>query len=244
MIFDLRLIIANQDALWGGLYVTFLATLISLAIGMAGALVVQLLRSTGRKLPVALAEAYVTFFRTTPEMVLIFWAYFCLPVALGLQLDGLWAGCLSLGLVTAAYLAEILRAGIGSVSRGQFEAARSLGLRPLALWWRVILPQALKVMIPPFINYLTELIKNTTLLAAIGVGELAFVAYNLGAQTFRYFEFITAIGIGFFIIIFPISLLARHLENTKVQQSAAEVLSRASHAVKAGSRTLAATGGA
>lgn len=244
MTFDLRLIIANQDALWGGLYVTCLATLLSLAIGMVGALVIQFLRSTRRKLPIFVAEAYVTFFRTTPEMVLIFWAYFCLPVALGLQLDGLWAGCLSLGLVTAAYLAEILRAGIGSVSGGQFEAARSLGLKPVAMWWRVIMPQALKVMIPPFINYLTELIKNTTLLAAIGVGELAFVAYNLGAQTFRYFEFITAIGIGFFIIIFPISLLARHLEQTKLGTSAAEVLSKASHSTAAAQPALARTGGA
>ena len=217
MNFNIGVLEANYPALLGGLMVTCLATLIALSIGFVVAIVMVALRLGGGKWARRFVDAYLTFFRTTPEMVLIFWAYFCLPAVLGIQMSGLTAGSLSLGLVTGAYLAEIFRAGIQSVPKGQFEAGRALGLSRFALWTRVVLPQGVPLMTPPFINYLTELIKNTTLLAAIGVAELAYVAYNLGAQTFRYFEFITAIGIGYFLIIFPISLLSRRLEKTRRQ---------------------------
>jgi His/Glu/Gln/Arg/opine family amino acid ABC transporter permease subunit len=217
MNFNIGVLEANYPALLGGLMVTCLATLIALSIGFVVAIVMVTLRLGGGKWARRFVDAYLTFFRTTPEMVLIFWAYFCLPAVLGIQMSGLTAGSLSLGLVTGAYLAEIFRAGIQSVPKGQFEAGRALGLTRFALWTRVVLPQGVPLMTPPFINYLTELIKNTTLLAAIGVAELAYVAYNLGAQTFRYFEFITAIGIGYFLIIFPISLLSRRLEKTRRQ---------------------------
>jgi His/Glu/Gln/Arg/opine family amino acid ABC transporter permease subunit len=219
MNFHTGVLLAHYPALLSGLMVTCLATAIALAVGVVvGALLVAL-RLAGGRWSRRFVDGYLTFFRTTPEMVLIFWAYFCLPVVLGVQMSGLTAGSLSLGLVTAAYLAEIFRAGIQSVPKGQFEAGRALGLRPFALWTRVVLPQGVPLMTPPFINYLTELIKNTTLLAAIGVAELAYEAYNLGAQTFRYFEFITAIGLGYFIVIFPISLLSRRLEKTRRQAS-------------------------
>jgi His/Glu/Gln/Arg/opine family amino acid ABC transporter permease subunit len=218
MSFNLAVLIGGESALLGGLAVTCLITLIALAVGLAGAVALQLLRATRSRPLAALVRGYIVFFRTTPEMVLIFWAYFCMPMALGWQVSGLAAGSVTLGLVAAAYYAEILRAGIEAVPRGQFEAARSLGLRPYPVWTRVILPQTVVVVMAPSVNYLTELIKNTTLLAAIGVGELAFVAYNMGAQTYRYFEFITAIGVGYFILIFPISLLARSIERRNLRQ--------------------------
>ncbi len=215
MSFNLNVLLDAVPDLLSGLVMTCVATLIALGVGLFGAVVLQLFRTSGRRSLVGFVQAYICFFRTTPEMVLIFWAYFCMPVAFGWQVSGLAAGSVTLGLVAAAYLAEILRAGIESVPPGQFEAARALGLHAFPVWARVVLPQAMVVMTAPFMNYLTELIKNTTLLAAIGVGELAFVAYNLGAQSFRYFEFITAIGIGYFALIFPLSLLAHSLEQRK-----------------------------
>jgi His/Glu/Gln/Arg/opine family amino acid ABC transporter permease subunit len=207
----------NSSALFGGLLLTCLSTAIALAVGLIGAPVLHLLRSSHISAAGWAVNAYISFFRTTPEMVLIFWAYFCLPVAIGWQASGLAAGSVTLGLVAAAYLAEILRAGIESVPKGQFEAARSLGLHAFSLWTRVVLPQATPVMMGPFVNYLTELIKNTTLLAAVGVGELAFVAYTLGSRTYRYFEFITAVGVCYFALIFPISMLAHFLEWRRVK---------------------------
>ena len=217
MSFNLNVVLGSGPALVAGLLVTCLVTLIALAVGLLGAVLLQLLRSARSRALRRAVDGYICFFRTTPEMVLIFWAYFCMPIAFGWQVSGLGAGSVTLGLVAAAYLAEILRAGIESVPRGQVEAARALGLHRGPLWLRVILPQAMTIMTAPFMNYLTELIKNTTLLAAIGVGELAFVAYNLGAQTFRYFEFITAIGVGYFCLIFPISLLAHLLEQRRAR---------------------------
>lgn len=217
MTFNLSALVANLPALASGLLVTCLATAIALAVGMVGAVALHILRSSSVLFFRRFVRAYISFFRTTPEMVLIFWAYFCMPVALGWQVSGLAAGSVTLGLVAAAYLTEILRAGIKSVPKGQVEAALSLGLRPFPLWSRVVLPQAMAVMMAPFMNYLTELIKNTTLMAAIGVSELAFVAFTLGAQTYRYFEFITAIGIGYFILIFPISMIAHFFEQRQLR---------------------------
>jgi His/Glu/Gln/Arg/opine family amino acid ABC transporter permease subunit len=212
MSLGLTAVVDNGSALFSGFLLTCLSTAIALAVGLVGAPALHLLRSSGFSPAEWMVTGYISFFRTTPEMVLIFWAYFCLPIAIGWQVSGLAAGSVTLGLVAAAYLAEILRAGIESVPKGQFEAARSLGLCAFSMWAKVVLPQAMPVMMGPFVNYLTELIKNTTLLAAVGVGELAFVAYTLGSQTYRYFEFISAIGVCYFVLIFPISMLGHFLE--------------------------------
>jgi His/Glu/Gln/Arg/opine family amino acid ABC transporter permease subunit len=210
--FDTGVLARHWPLLLQGLQVTVAATLAALAIGVAGGALLCAMGRSRRAWAARLARGYVHFFRVTPEMILIFWGYFCLPELLGLQISGFWTGVGTLGLVAAAYLTEIFRAGIQAVPKGQWEAARALGLRFAPLWGRVVLPQALRLMIPPFVNYFTELVKNTTLLSAIGVGELALQAYLLGGQTFRYVEFLTAIAIGYFLVIFPTSLLARRLE--------------------------------
>ena len=213
MEFQLGIIVRNYPLLISGLLVTLLVTAIALVIGVALGGVICAARLSGRPALVRAAKAYILFFRVTPEMVLIFWAYFCVPLVFDVRVSGLWAGSVTLGLVAAAYYAEIFRAGIGALPKGQSEAARSLGMRGVPLWRLVILPQALRMMIPPLVNYFTELLKNTTLLSAIGVGELALQAYLLGGQTFRYVEFLTAIAVIYFLIIFPLSVTSRHLEH-------------------------------
>jgi hypothetical protein len=92
--------------------------------------------------------------------VLIFWMFYCLPPLLGVQVPGLLSGALALALVSAAYLAEIFRGGIQSVSKGQWEAASSLALPRRVVWTKVIVPQAIRISVPPFINFLTELLKG------------------------------------------------------------------------------------
>jgi len=166
-------------------------------------------------MPAALARGYVTVFRTIPEIVLIFWMYYCLPPLLGVPPTpwmGILMGSLALALVSGAYLAEIFRAGIQSVSRGQWEAAGALALPRRTLWTRVVIPQATRIGVPPFINFLTELLKGTTLLATVGVADLALKAYVLGGQTFRYLEFLSAIALIYFVVIFPVARLAEHVE--------------------------------
>jgi len=145
-------------------------------------------------------------------MILIFWAYFCVPMIFEFKVSGFWTGSVALGLVTAAYLAEIFRAGFNAIPVGQLDAADSLGLKFYVKWRFIIAPQLMKIMIPPLFNYFTELLKNTSLLSGIGVAELALQAYLLGGQTFRYVEFLTAIAILYFLMIFPLSFISRKLE--------------------------------
>jgi polar amino acid transport system permease protein len=212
MTFDGSLLVRFWPVLAQGLVVTLEIAVVGLIVAIVGgALVCAGRRSAGAPFRAA-ALGYIAFFRITPEVILIFWAYFCIPLLTGEKVSGFWAGSVTLGLIGAAYLAEIFRAGIETVPRGQWEAARALGLPRYPLWRCVVLPQALRFSIPPLVNYFTEFLKNTTLLAAIGVSELSLQAYLLGGQTFRYLEFLTAIAMVYFAIIFPFSLLSRRLE--------------------------------
>lgn len=212
MTFDTSLLVRYYPQLLDGLWVTLAVVAIGLLIAIVGGGVVCAGRRSASRALSAFARAYIAFFRITPEVVLLFWAYFCIPLLTGRKVSGFWAGTITLGLIGAAYLAEIFRGGIATVPKGQFEAARSLGLPRYPMWRCVILPQALRFSVPPLVNYFTEFLKNTTLLAAIGVSELSLQAYLLGGQTFRYVEFLTAIAFVYFAIIFPLSLLSRRLE--------------------------------
>lgn len=213
MKFNLAILVQHYPPLITGLVLTLVIALIALSIGIVGGGLLCAARLSKQRALNRLAYGFIVFFRVTPEMILIFWAYYCVPLVFGLRVSGLWAGSVTLGLVAAAYLAEIFRAGILALPRGQTEAAWSLGMRGAALWRFVVLPQALRLMVPAFMNYFTELMKNTTLLSAIGVGELALQAYLLGGQTYRYLEFLSAIALVYFLLIFPFSLASRRLEH-------------------------------
>ena len=216
MDFQFRVIEQNMPLLLQGLWVTLQITLVAVVLGVTlGALLCAGRLSASRGLD-RFVRGYVLFFRATPEMVLIFWGYFCVPLIFNIKVSGLWTGSVALGLVTAAYLAEIFRAGIQAVPKGEVEAGRALGVKGYPLWRFVILPQALRLMVPPLVNYFTELLKNTTLLSGIGVAELALQAYLVGGQTFRYVEMLSAIALIYFAIIFPLSVLSRRLEHREV----------------------------
>lgn len=202
----------NLPALLEGVRVTLASFAIALGIGLPLGLAVCGFRLRSGGWGAAAGAAYVTVFRAIPEIVLIFWMFYCLPPITGFRVSGLLSGSLALGLVSGAYLGEIFRGGVQSVPPGQWEAARSLALPRWTIWTRVVAPQAARLSIPPFINYMTELLKGTTLLATIGVTDLALRAYVLGAQTFRYFEFLTAIALLYFVIIFPAARLAERVE--------------------------------
>jgi polar amino acid transport system permease protein len=211
---DLRFGVIQQhlEPLLLGLSLTAAASLVALAVGLPLGLLLCAGQRSRRAVPSSLARGYVWVLRTVPEALIVFWIYFCTPFFLPLPLSGFWSGSIALGAVAAAYFAEIFRAGIGAVPQSQVEAGRSLGLPGYVLWTRVIAPQALRIITPPVVNYISELVKNTTILATIGVGELAFQAYKLGAETFRYFEFLTAIAVAYFVVIFSIAALSRTLE--------------------------------
>lgn len=204
--------LAHLPQLTAGLAVTLAILGAGGLIAVAGGTLlcsVRIGRGRGR----GLARVLITFFRTVPEVVLIFWAYYCLPRLFGGRVSGFWAGTVTLGLIGSAYLAEIFRAGVEGVARGQAEAARALGLRPRHVWRFVVGPQALRLSIPPLVNYFSEFLKNTTLLSAIGVADLSLQAFLIGGQTFQYMGYLSAIAVVYFAMIFPISLLSRRLEH-------------------------------
>ena len=196
MKFNLAILVQHYPPLITGLVLTLVIALIALSIGIVGGGLLCAARLSKQRALNRLAYGFIVFFRVTPEMILIFWAYYCVPLVFGLRVSGLWAGSVTLGLVAAAYLAEIFRAGILALPRGQTEAAWSLGMRGAALWRFVVLPQALRLMV-----------------SAFGVGELALQAYLLGGQTYRYLEFLSAIALVYFLLIFPFSLASRRLEH-------------------------------
>jgi len=215
MMFDINLLLKAAPMLLQGLGITFLVTVAAFLIACAGGFLLGLASLSAKKWLARSASGFTHVARATPEIIAIFWAYYSLPILLGANLSGITCGILALGLIGAGYMAEIVRGGVLAIGKGQWEAAKSLALPRIIAWTHVVLPQAAKKMLPPTVNYLADLIKATTLLAGVGVGETAYAAYIEGAATYRYLEPLTGVAILFFLMIFPISLLARRLDGEK-----------------------------
>lgn len=188
--------------------ITFWATLIGLTLGLA----LGLMRRSDLILLRAPAATFIELFRSTPALVQLVWIYYSLPILTGLQLGNTASVSIGLGLHAAAYFAEIFRAGVNSISKGQWDAARAIGMSYAQAMRRIILPQAIRRMIPPFINEFASLIKLTTLGSALAVYELLHEANNLINNTYRPLEIYTVLAIAFAVIIYPIIYASQRLE--------------------------------
>jgi His/Glu/Gln/Arg/opine family amino acid ABC transporter permease subunit len=212
MQFDTSVIWQNLPALTAGIWLTVVIVLLSLFIGVTIGLVVCAGMLLGGPAVSRLSAAYVGLFRALPEPIIIFWLYYCAPLVLNGKLSAFETGAIALAIPSGAYLAEIFRAGILAVPRGQLEAGRAIGLSSLSLMWDVIGPQAFRMMIPPMLGIVTLLIKNSALVSAIGVEELFYRATVLGGQTFHYFEFMTVTAAIYFCLIVPLSAFVQRQE--------------------------------
>jgi len=204
--------------LFKGLTTTIVVCLASLAVGIVIGFAACFGKLSDRGPLAMISRAYIDLFRTLPEIVTIFWIYACFPLIFGLRLSSMETGILALSLYSGAFLAEIFRAGIQSIPRGQFEAARALGIPPLWIWISIVLPQMIRLMLPAFVAFLTDLVKVSGLLSAIGVTELVYQASVISAKNFKYFEMFTAIGLIYFALIFPLSMLAQRYERKLAQR--------------------------
>jgi His/Glu/Gln/Arg/opine family amino acid ABC transporter permease subunit len=218
--FETHQLALHYPLLFEGLRLTLTIGALSLALGIVIGLVACFGKLRERGITYRISVIYIDFFRTIPEVVLIFWVYSCLPLMLSLRISAEASGVIALTLFASAYLAEIFRAGIQAVPRGQIEAALALGIPAPHIWIRVILQPAIRRMMPAFVSFLTELIKATSLLSAIGVAEMAYQASVLGSKTFAYVEFLSAIAVLYFAIIFPLSIYARQAERRLVSRTA------------------------
>ncbi len=153
----------------------------------------------------------VDFIRGTPILIQLYLLYFMLP-SIGLTLPALFIGILALGLHYAAYTSETYRAGFATVGIGQREAARALGLSSWITFFKIVLPQAIRPIVPMLGNYLIFLFKETPLLSAVAIVELLQTAKIIGSETFRYTEPFTIVGIIFLVLSLFVSWLVRRVE--------------------------------
>lgn len=195
-----------------GAIITAELTLWSLVIGILLGLVLGMVRSSTRAPLRAPAALYIEFFRSTPVLVQLVWIYYSLPILTGFQMGNVTSVGVGLGLHAAAYFAEIFRAGIASIDRGQTDAAKSIGMSYSQMMRRIVMPQAVRRMIPPFINELATLIKLTTLGSVLAVNELLHESNNLINNTYRPLEVYTALAVAFAVIIYPLIWLSQRLE--------------------------------
>jgi len=202
----------NADVLVDGVVGTLALTGSALALALPLGFVLAAMRMAPYRPLSAVAVTYIDLFRSAPALVLVVWFYFAFPILIGVYLDAYAAALLAIGLQSAAYMAEVFRGGMQSIGRGQWEASRAIGLTTADAVRFVILPQAVRRMVPVFLIRFAELIKATTLAGTIAYGETAYRAQELAARTYRPLEVFTAVAIIFFVIIFGIGLASQRLE--------------------------------
>ena len=182
----------------------FLGLVLGLLIGLG-----RLSRSRLVNVPlIGLIEA----FRCTPLLVQIVWFYYALPVILNIQIPAVVAATLVLSFYTAAFYAEIFRGGIISIEAGQWDAARALGLGRWHVMRLVVLPQAVRRMVPPFLNQSITQLKNTSLVSTIAVPDLLYQGTLVTADTYRPLEVYTAVAVIYFVLLFPMTRLVQWYE--------------------------------
>jgi len=186
-------------------------TLAAFASALVFGLLLALLRRSRWRWLSWPAASVIEFIRSTPLLIQLYFLFYVMP-DYGLTLSALATGTLGLALHYSCYVAEVYRAGLDGVPRGQWEAAKALSLGPWPAYRDVILPQALRPVIPALGNYLVAMFKDTPVLSAITVVELMLQAKNIGSETFRYVEPITLAGAFFLIISIGAALLVRKLE--------------------------------
>ena len=196
-----------------GVGVTLELGLISASLGLVLGLVLALMKFS--KVPVLYwpAYVYIEFFRTTPPLVQIVWLYYGLPLFTGYDLGAFGAAAVALGLNIAAFYAEIYRAGIVGVHRTQWQAARVLGLNLRDTLRYVVLPQAVRNVLPPMGTTTIYLIKDTALASAIGTPELLRIGQLIAVETFRPVEALTIVAVFYFAITYPVALLMGKMES-------------------------------
>lgn len=208
---DFSILINNLDTYLEGFKNTVLVSIIALI----GSFVIGVIAAIMRIAPIKplnwLGTAFVEFFRNIPLLIIAFFFYVGLP-AVGVTLPGYVAGTIALAIYTGAFIAEAIRAGIQSVPKGQMEAARSSGLTYLQAMRTIILPQAIKIVIPPIGNQFINLVKNSAILGMIAGLDLMYFGDIVSSQTFVTFDVYIFVALFYLVLTIPLSLGVGYLE--------------------------------
>ncbi|OZS75886.1 ABC transporter permease [Providencia rettgeri] len=190
------------------LVISLLAGAASIVLGTFGGIALAMLRGFW----VNLFAAILGFFRAIPVIMLIFWTYFLLPILLGMEIPGIATVVCALALITSAYLAHAVKAGILAIGAGQWQAGLSLGFSRWQVLWNVVLPQALRMMVPSFINQWVALIKDTSLAYVVGVAELSFLATQVNNREMVYpLEVFLFVAFIYFVMCFAVEIIANRV---------------------------------
>lgn len=197
--------------LWG-LWVTIIYTFGSILFGILIGFLTCAARLSGLWPVNAIARVYQEVFRCTPLLVQLLWFYYAFPLLVGGSIDNRVAALLTLSLYVGAFYAEIFRGGIVSIDKGQHEAAAAIGMSPWQSMYRIILPQALKRVLPSFINQSVIQFKNTSLVSVISVADLAYMAAVVNGQTYRPLESYTLMAGLYIAMLLPLTQVADWIE--------------------------------
>lgn len=210
---DFGLLLNYVPLLFSGVLVTLAFTFGTMAAGLLIGLVVGMARLSRFWFVNGPLMLFVELFRCTPPLVQLVWFYYALPVMLDVQMPGTLAAGIVLSCYVGSFYSEIFRGGIVSIEKGQWEAARALGLRYGPMMLKVILPQAVRRMVPPFMNQSVIQLKTTSLVSTIAVPDLLYNGSLITAETYRPLEVYTVVALTYFAMLFPATRFVQWYEH-------------------------------
>jgi len=203
----------NYDFLFSGLMVTVLLAIAVVIAGLILGTVNALGTISKHKIFRALSIAVIEISRCTPVLVALIWFYYALPILIGIEISALTASFIALTLYGASFYAEIIRGGIEGVDPGQREAGEALGLMNHDILRRIILPQAIRKMLPSLVNQSVINLKNTSLVSVLAIPDLLYQGKLIALETYRPLEVYTVVALFYFALLFPLTMLVRRLES-------------------------------
>jgi polar amino acid transport system permease protein len=203
MNFDWNVIWTHRGALWDGALMTVGLTVLTMLLAVPGGILLALMRLSPNKLLSSASLAFVEFFRNLPLILVIYWAFYVMPIAFDVQFSALTTALVALVLNISAYNAETFRAGINSIRKGQMEAALAMGMSRRQAMFKVVIPQAARRILPVLASTWISLFKDTSLVSVIAVSELAYTSMQIRAQTFRVLEMLTAMAAIYWLMGYP-----------------------------------------
>ncbi|MGB0843765.1 MAG: amino acid ABC transporter permease [Alphaproteobacteria bacterium] len=204
--------LGNLKFLLGGYLYTVLMSFSAIGISLVFGLLVALPAFSKFRIFRYLNVGFVEVFRAIPPLVLILWVYYGLPVVLGINLSIFWAGVIALSLADIPFMAEVYRAGIQSVPEGQSEGAKAIGLNSWQTMWFIVLPQAIRQILPAMGNQFVLILKTSSLVSVIGYSELTRRANELVVVEYRALEIYSVLVLEYLVLILAVSFFVRWLE--------------------------------
>jgi polar amino acid transport system permease protein len=201
--FQWSVVTDNLGLLLQGAWVTVLLTCITMALAIPGGLLLAGLRLSPWAPVRAAATAFVEFFRATPLILQLYWAFYVLPAFFDVRLSEWGTAIVGLACNISAFNSETFRAGIQSIRPGQWNAARALGMRDAQVFVWIVLPQAVMRVLPALATTWVSLFKDTSLVSVIAVADLSYVALRLRAETYRILEVLTAMAVLYWLMGYP-----------------------------------------